>query len=302
MKNREIFEKDPLEREILNNGVAVVKDTESADELRTLRYEIETFVCDGQYACGLGRILHSFLSSLGRPEQPAVWISGFYGSGKSHLPKMLRVLWIDYKFPGDGATARGLAQLPDEIKDLLRELTAQGRVAGGLHAASGTLKAQAGENVRLSLLPIVFRSCGLPEQHPHARFVIGCGRHAMAQPDATRLSSTGPLRMLRAAKTLKTMDFVPDESQMRNWQRKIWRNDVAEFESWQKAGRLLTPRQQTLREAWRSNLQRFPSLPAHPQKTPPTFPGAESGATASGASFSPESAPSASRPASAPPS
>ena len=49
-----------------------------------------------------------------RNEQPGIWISGFYGSGKSHLAKMLRTLWTDYKFP-DGASARSIAKLPDTV-------------------------------------------------------------------------------------------------------------------------------------------------------------------------------------------
>jgi predicted AAA+ superfamily ATPase len=36
---------------------------------------------------------------------------------------MLRFLWADFAFP-DGATARGLAHLPEEIEALLKELSA----------------------------------------------------------------------------------------------------------------------------------------------------------------------------------
>lgn len=171
MKNREIYVHDPNTHELLNNGVAVVKDTASADELRTLRYELSTFVCDGQYEKGLLRILDSYLRNLDKPEQPSVWVSGFYGSGKSHLVKMLRALWVDTVFP-DGSTARGLAKLPDSVSDALRELATAGRRFGGLHAAAGTLGAGAGDHARLTVLGIVFKSVGLPEQYPLARFVM----------------------------------------------------------------------------------------------------------------------------------
>lgn len=171
MKNRDIYLKDPLENRLANQGVAEVTDPGSDQERRTLRHELETFVCEGQYARGLDRILSTYLTSLDREEQPAVWVSGFYGSGKSHLVKMLRFLWTDYKFP-DGATARGLAHLPDGIETHLKELATQGKRMGGLHAAGGKLGAGAGDSVRLALLGIVFRSKGLPQDYAAARFVL----------------------------------------------------------------------------------------------------------------------------------
>lgn len=171
MKNREIFLKDPLENRLVNQGVAEVVDPGSEQELRTLRHELDTFVCEGQYAKGLDRILSTYLASLDREEQPAVWVSGFYGSGKSHLVKMLRFLWTDFAFP-DRATARGLANLPDDIEDHLRALSTQGKRLGGLQATGGKLGSGAGESVRLALLGIVFRSAGLPQDYPAARFVL----------------------------------------------------------------------------------------------------------------------------------
>jgi len=121
MKNREIYAKDPLANRLVNNGVAEVSEDPSAAALTVLRYELETFVCEGEYAKGLRKILESFLGNLGNAlEQPGVWISGFFGSGKSHLAKMARALWLDIKFP-DGATARSIARLPQDIRDLLRE-------------------------------------------------------------------------------------------------------------------------------------------------------------------------------------
>ena len=171
MKIRELFAKDPQKSELVNNGVAAVTDGHTPEELRTLRYELDTFVCDGQYAKGLSRILSTYLNNLEKPEQPATWVSGFFGSGKSHLVKMLRYLWVDYEFP-DGARARGIAHLPDEVSDLFKELSAAGKRFGGLQAAAGTLGAGVGDSVRLALLSIFFRSLGLPEEYPMARFIL----------------------------------------------------------------------------------------------------------------------------------
>ena len=172
MKNRDIYQRDPGKITLLNNGVATMTDALTDDERRTLRFELEHFVCEGEYQRGLVRILDSYVSNQGQPEQPAAWVSGFFGSGKSHLAKMLRFLWTDYTFPEDGASARGLARLPTDVQDVLKEITTLGRRTVGLHAAAGTLGAGAGDSVRLSLLGIVFKSADLPESYPQARFCI----------------------------------------------------------------------------------------------------------------------------------
>ena len=84
---------------------------------------------------------------------------------------MFRHLWVDTAF-SDGATARGLARLPQEGQDLLRELDTMGRRSGGLHAASGALPSGGGESVRLAVLSVVLTSKGLPEALPQAQFCM----------------------------------------------------------------------------------------------------------------------------------
>lgn len=168
--NREVFLEDPTIRTIPNDGVAKVFDPGTPEELTVLRYELESFVCDGEYQSGLERILATFLDHLNRPTQPAVWVSGFYGSGKSHLMRVLEYLWRDIRF-SDGATARGLSRLPESVTVLLKELTTAGRRHGGLWSAAGTLTAGAG-SVRLALLAILFGSASLPKEYAPARFVI----------------------------------------------------------------------------------------------------------------------------------
>src|SRR5207302_161561 len=114
LTNRMLFTKDPLTTNIPNDGVAKVTEPQNQAEWDVLRYELTSFVCDGEYRRGMDRILATYLGHLGEATQPAVWIGGFYGSGKSHLVRVLEYLWRDVEFP-DGARARGLVTLPAEI-------------------------------------------------------------------------------------------------------------------------------------------------------------------------------------------
>lgn len=191
MKNRDIYQRDPGKIALLNNGVAAMTDALTDDERRTLRFELEHFVCEGEYRRGLVRILESYLSNQGQPEQPAAWVSGFFGSGKSHFAKMLRFLWTDYTFPEDGASARGLAHLPTDVSELLREITTLGKRAAGLHAGAGTLGAGAGDSVRLALLGIVFKSASLPESYPQAGFCLWLKRHGTYEQVSAAVEAQG---------------------------------------------------------------------------------------------------------------
>ncbi|MCB0024047.1 MAG: hypothetical protein KDD91_13525, partial [Caldilinea sp.] len=85
MLNRDIYQTDPSVRKLANEGVANVNDDRTSEAMAVLRYELETFVCDGQYEKGLAHILDTFLRNIDQSEQAGVWISGFFGSGKSHL-------------------------------------------------------------------------------------------------------------------------------------------------------------------------------------------------------------------------
>src|SRR5438309_3109873 len=155
--------RDPSRYDLVNNGQARIQN-ESADEkmLAQLRGELSSFVCEGQYADGMARILESFLRGRTQPSQQAAWVSGFFGSGKSHLLKMLCHLWQDTEFP-DGATARSL--VPDmrpDLRELLRELDTAGKRSGGLLAAAGPMPGGTNDQVRLTILGILFKAVGLP--------------------------------------------------------------------------------------------------------------------------------------------
>ena len=172
MKNRDIFLRDPATAKLMNNGQARISDGMTAQEWVTLREELSHFVCEGQYADGMLRILETFLGRVGGTDQSGAWVSGFYGSGKSHLLKMIGHLWVNTVLP-DGTTARSLVpRLPTEIEAALKELDTRGRQSGGVHAAFGALPSGSAESTRLTILGIILRSCGLPDQYRLAKFCL----------------------------------------------------------------------------------------------------------------------------------
>ena len=72
MLNRDIYQKDPSTRKLVNEGVASVNDEKTNQALSVLRYELETFVCDGQYEKGLEHILDVYLKNIEQAGKRAV--------------------------------------------------------------------------------------------------------------------------------------------------------------------------------------------------------------------------------------
>lgn len=168
---KDVLQRDPT-TPLANQGQARIADRADARVLRELQAELATFVCEGQFAAGLRLILDSFLKNLGQTNQRAAWVSGFFGSGKSHLLKMLCHLWQDTRL-ADGQTARSLVPaMPEELRHLLRELDIAGKRAGGLLAAAGTLPSGTTETVRLTILSVLLRAVGLPAQYAQAQFCL----------------------------------------------------------------------------------------------------------------------------------
>ena len=161
MLNRETFLTDPTEYRLANQGVSKFPSADPGSCGNASR-RTTTFVCDGAYANGVTRTLEAFLgSSASGSNAPAVWISGFFGSGKSHLASMLAALWTNLEFP-DGATAEGLVNhLPPEVAAPIKELRNAARRAGGVVAAGDTLGTGPSDPVEATI-GIVLRAVGLP--------------------------------------------------------------------------------------------------------------------------------------------
>ncbi len=123
--NQQIFQtlqRDPRTSPLANNGQARITTLDDENARKELEAELTTFVCDGQYGRAMDVILQSYLSQQGQARQNAAWVSGFFGSGKSHLQKMLGHLWANTEVR-PGLKARDLVlELPEGVKAQFREL------------------------------------------------------------------------------------------------------------------------------------------------------------------------------------
>ncbi|NEH61390.1 BREX system P-loop protein BrxC [Rhizobium leguminosarum] len=100
---RDIFEK-PVDRSI--DGVI------KADDEASLRVELDEYVITGEIGLRLGHLLEAYNNYS---TANGVWISGFFGSGKSHLLKMLALLLENREV--DGIKAFDIFAQKDELKN-----------------------------------------------------------------------------------------------------------------------------------------------------------------------------------------
>jgi hypothetical protein len=185
----DVLARDPRTWSIPNVGVAKVGQPRTQEEQKVLKYELQAFVAEGEYAAGLDRILTSYLTNLDRESQPAAWVSGFFGSGKSHLVKVLDALWRDIEFH-DGARASGLVTLPPDLAAQFKELRTRGVQYGGVFSAAGTLSA-GGTSAAISFLEIVLDAAGLPVHVPAAKLELWLRREGTLDVVVSELENRG---------------------------------------------------------------------------------------------------------------
>jgi hypothetical protein len=166
---KELFTLNPEQVNLKNEGVAKVRTINETDDIAIVEHELRTFVCEGEYHDGLFKILYDYLANFGHSDRPAFWVSGFYGSGKSHLVKMLSYLWENFQFPG-GQTARAIKPLPIDIQELFVELDRKQKLHGHL-TISGTLRDFPSQDIYYSFLQLLLHSLGLPKQYHHFKFI-----------------------------------------------------------------------------------------------------------------------------------
>lgn len=197
--NNELFTRRPLDFEIPNDGVTNVDRPDDSNQWKVLEYELTSFVSEGEYELGLERILDSYIRHRSSTTQPAVWVSGFYGSGKSHLVRVLQHLWADTSLP-TGASARGLVNLPQGSRDQLVELSTVGKRDGvAPWSAAGALD-RSGDTLNAVFLGIVLGAAGIPTRVEPAKVALW-------------LASRGDLDAVRSHVEAAGADFVEELSE-----------------------------------------------------------------------------------------
>jgi hypothetical protein len=167
MKIHELLKNDIREFGLANQGQSRLDVNEALEE------ELRLFVCDGQYGKSLDLILSRYLANLQSSKQGAVWVSGFYGSGKSHLLKMLGHLWVDTELKPEVRARQLVAGLPSDVQAHLREIDAHAtRQKVEKFSAMGTLPAGSGDMVFATILSVILKAKDLPEQIHLANFVL----------------------------------------------------------------------------------------------------------------------------------
>jgi len=88
-----------------------------ADDERHLQVELDEYVVTREVSKGLGAFTDAYLHN---PTANGVWISGFFGSGKSHLLKMLSLMLDSEKRVGDEASRPVEILLPKVEDEIIR--------------------------------------------------------------------------------------------------------------------------------------------------------------------------------------
>lgn len=118
MKVRDLFVRD-IARPI--NGVV------KADQLdeSSVWQELDEFVVTRELDGHLRKFFTAYVEAIKNPKDPdvagriGVWVSGFFGSGKSHFIKVLSYLLSNGTYSHDGATKRAVEFFESKIKDVM---------------------------------------------------------------------------------------------------------------------------------------------------------------------------------------
>ena len=199
MRIQNLFQKD-ISRPI--NGVV------KADQLdeSSVWQELEEFVVTKELDQHLRRFFSSYCEAMDKTRDPdvagriGVWISGFFGSGKSHFIKVLSYLLNNENHTHDGQTRQAVEFFDLKIKDAM--LLGDIKRAGGSHTdvilfnIDSKADNRAGRDAILAVfLKVLNELSGYSGDHPHIahmeRYLEGKGRLGTFHDAYRTLTGTG---------------------------------------------------------------------------------------------------------------
>ncbi len=106
--------KDFFNRNITRDINGVIK--QGSREKEVIKTELDEYVVTGEVNTHLGLIFSRYSESLNTPtENMGIWISGFFGSGKSHLLKMLGNIFENGEYDGKKVSEYFSEKISDNI-------------------------------------------------------------------------------------------------------------------------------------------------------------------------------------------
>ena len=185
MKIRELFTK-PIDRPI--NGVIKAEQM----DVDSVWQELEEFVVTKELDIHLRKFLDTYLNAIDNPNDPSVagkvgvWVSGFFGSGKSHFIKILSYLLENREVTKDGVTKRAIDFFADKIQDAMLAGNIKNVVRADTDVILFNIDTKAdnadGRDVILRVFLKVFNErLGFSGDHPHIahmeRYLVKQGKY-----------------------------------------------------------------------------------------------------------------------------
>ena len=184
MKIRDLFER-PINRPI--NGVIKAEQFDS----ESVWQELDEYVVTKELDIHLRKFFETYLNAIDNARDPdvaskvGVWVSGFFGSGKSHFIKILSYLLENREVTKRGVTRRAIDFFADKIQDPMLAADIKRAVASSVDVILFNIDSKAsnadGRDVILRVFLKVFNErLGYCGDHPHIahmeRYLAGKGK------------------------------------------------------------------------------------------------------------------------------
>lgn len=171
MKIKELFER-PIDRSI--NGVIKAEQFDA----ESVWQELEEYVVTKELDVHLRKFFEAYLNAIDNSRDPdvaskvGVWVSGFFGSGKSHFIKILSYLLENREVTKSGQTKRAIEFFEDKIQDPMLAADIKRAVGSDVDVILFNIDSKAsnadGRDVILRVFLKVFNErLGYCGDHPH---------------------------------------------------------------------------------------------------------------------------------------